>query len=422
MTKLVLGSAVEMKIIRENPDGSGVVEIPLSVTATFERSLTESGGEGEDRLTVEMLREMAANFDAHSRPVPVGPSPHKKFGDRSGASPAFVDEMFMRGDTLFAHVFAIAPLFAELKAGMWRGFSIEAAPDLEWPTGPVPGWSIYGGVFTNRPALPVNFRRPDAIAASVAFINSLDERQREDDMGEKNASASAEATPRAESISLEAHEHKLGAVKAELSTKQEQVESLTTRLEGVRGEANGLREQLQKVSGELDLAVAERSARDAKIQQLEVKVKTRDERVKALEAAVGKAQESEAEMKDKYLGDRIKALIVEAVDDKVPPALFDGHGNDPVAWMEAEYASFEAFERAVNRLRGVGSKLGSGKDVKSGHDPKDAPTSDKTVNLSAEDRAVVERVAGGTDFVGVTDEAEARRIWEAKQAKKKANA
>lgn len=415
-----LGAPVELRVVRERPDGSGgVIEIPILSTGTIDTGLTAGGGNTKHEIGVEVLGQIAENFTRYQKPVPVGFLGHGE--DRSGPQPVFVDGLSVRGGRLYATLDLNAYAFGlVVRERSYRGFSVEISRDLKTATGEFQGWVLTGGIFTNRPAADVNFRiaaegqgdsRAETAIATTYF--------RLEGGGEKGQHMSETTAPvgekKAETVSLEFHQGKLTAAQAEIDGLKAKVSSLEARLSAVPDVAAikaGLESKLQA-------AEVERDTQRSLAQRNELQLKATQQAKQALDVQVVELSQKLREQENANLSVKVEQIVTEAIAAGVPPALFDGHKANPAEWMQANYASLEAFERNVATFRGVG-KLGLSdrKPVASGHDPA-TPAEPQGTKLEAKDEAVLQKLGLNVDFGGVTSIEDARAKFEAAKAAKK---
>jgi hypothetical protein len=404
--------AVPFRIVRENADGSGVVEIPIMKVGEIDLSKTAKPVNKTWKITPEILSEVVSNFGRYGSPIPVGVHPHAAtLGDTAGPMPAFFNSMDVRGDSIWASVFATPMLFHEIRSGAWRSFSPDVGLNVEWPSITLKGWSVYGGVFTNRPAQELQFGPPHAIAAafmptrvqtSIRIQLSLEERQ-EGKM------------PEDKTISLATHEAAVADFNSKIALANDKITRLETNQAGYTSEIATLRKAVSDGDAALTAALNDKTLAVSSANRLEAQSKAQGETIRQLETAKTEL-ELKVKKQDRETSDHsIKLTITEAVEKGLAPALFDGWEPDPTAWMEKNFASLAAFQSHVRVLTGVGPKisLGSG-TVKSGHDPAKAADPEK-VTLTAEEEAQMKKLGLGIDFVGVTTEEQARAVMEARK-------
>ena len=397
---------VDAKVIEQLPSGGGVVEVPvLGVTPEIALDKTAGGGKGTASITLEDLNEMAANFGRWPGPVPIGVSPHVDFEDRSGASPGFVDSLSVRGDRLWARLSLIPALFAQFVEGMWRGFSVELSKDSDMPTGMVPGWAVTGGIFTNRPATDVDFR---ASFGSVAECGTVQLSLRQPSRMEEKEMADETKT-----VSMEFHESEIGKVKVEAEAKTKSIATLESRLEKRGAELSDARRLLAEAETTAHTALEDKQTAEGRANRFEVENKRLATAKAQLETSLNETAAGLADERKVNLSMKVRDIVTNAIDAGAPPALFDGFESDPAAWMESKYASLESFEDVAKSFSAVGSPTGA--QAKSGHDPsKEA----EPETVSAEVKAELAKRNRGTEFVGVTTEAEAKAAFEASKKDK----
>jgi hypothetical protein len=339
-----------LRILRTNPDGSGVVEMPILRAGTINRALTSGGGEGELTITPEDLAQMAANFSAWPGPVPINVQPHRSWADTAGAAPGFIEGMEVRDDHLYARIFLTSNLFREVAAGQWRGFSVDIAKGIELPTASFTTWAVWGGVFTNRPAADVHFRNEQIAAESAATVlNSI----KENPMSEE----------------------KLSSLEAQLNVKDKELEALAAELKSARLALETAKQAAEKVSVDAGKSGVEIATLQAQVRAERAAKSELQGTVDSLSSELEKTREQLNAAKNENLSQAVKKVIGRALDRGVDAAVFEGSEKDPVRWMKTTFASFEAFEDHVSHLRGrKGAALSSGRQS---HDDDDLPAGAK---------------------------------------------
>lgn len=419
--QMTASKPLELKIIKRRENGSGVVSIPICREhQEFDWSKTSGGGPEKGALDLEMLQQMVANFKAYPGPVPIGVSPHVEYGDRAGFSPGFVESLTLRGSVLWAEIDLCAPLFYEVvEMSGWRGFSIEAVRDLELPAAKMDGWVLTGGVFTNRPSADINFKiAADTKAEYAAQGVSRSHFTDPDDVKERGKETGKMEDK--DMISLASHEAKMRPIQTELETEKGKVEKLTLRLEAAQTENEKIGSENKELKKKLLELEAEHSAVKANADRDAVRLGHMETTNKQLQAKVDEITAELTTERNVKLAEDVKEVIQAAVSAGVPPAIFDGHQTDPVAWMNARYVNFNAFKTETEKFYSVkGLKLDSA-PVKSGHDPAkaDDPTPKKP---TAVDATVDRMLAAGNvkkiaDFSSATNAAEAKAIADAAKA------
>lgn len=452
-----LSKAVDAILVQINANGSGVIEVPILTATSIDFSKTSGGGPKDAEITKKHLVQMVSNFTMYPGPVPVGVSPHVEYDDRHGASPAFVEALKIKGDTLYAQIFLIAPLMREFMDGVWRGFSIEAALDLETPTVNLVGWALTGGVFTNRPATDVHFRPPmEAIAAGaqqsgqafgVVQLSLRTPQEKEQDMTKEEEAAAAKAkaeadekarleadrNKRGDTVSLSFHESTVSSVKAELSTansmimtRNAELASAKTRIESLE-KANADKSEDLRLSRQatVEAQSAEATAKGAKLEaegranRLQVEYDVVSGQVHKMGVELTELRSKLSDVSRETVNTRMRAMINAAIDKGVPPAQFDGYESDPQAWLKVNFASLEAFEKHCGRLAGSAIRLESSA-TRSGHDSTtdgeesgDSKARDEKLVKELEEKAGIK----SRTFGNITNAKEAQKAFEAKKQK-----
>ena len=381
-----------MEIIEARPDGSGVVRVPiLRAGQSIDLALTAGGGKGSWDVTREQLQEMVRNFKEFPGPVPIGVSPHQSYGARSGFSISFLEGLSLRGDDLMGDVWCMAPLFAEVTGGNWRGFSGEFGRDLELPTKKLKGWCVYGGVFTNRPATDSHFTLKVAAEGTVLdAARFLDHKQKELQMPENTE------------LSV-----RLATVEAEAKDSAVKVISLEGKVAELRDENKGLSVKLEKAAASLDTVNAELQVVKVKARQAEDRLKDSEVELESAQAESKKLRSELAEVKDANLSAVITRTVRAAIQSGVPPSTFDGYDKDPVAWLKGSFVTLENLQRVITGL----PKTAALSAVKSGH----KPDPDDSAAISPERAAALRKMGLNPALATVSTESEALAILESKK-------
>jgi len=384
-------------VISRTANGGGVIEIPIMATA--------SGSEVE--LTVEIMAEIAANFDAFPV-VPVSVSPHRDFDQRGGFSEAFIESVTLRGDLLYGRIALSPTLFAEVvERGGWRGFSVEIAHNLKTQAKNIPGWTLTGGVFTNRPAVDAHFRiAAEARAGSELTgtytlpITPRHDEGRGNNMAEQNATTPADG---AKTVSLEFHDSKIKAERDKNVALEAGRLDLTGQLDAMRDENKRLRLASEQAGKDSQDAKNDSATAIARANRLEAESKgLRDANI-VLEGRLTEATENVKTAESANLAIKVIQVRDQAVASGVPPALFEGIDADPANWMLATWASFEAFQKHFSATAGVSRDLVA-KPAKSGRLP--ATGSGAQTELSAETKQALRRLGLDPKYVGINTEAQ----------------
>lgn len=400
MLRLTAARPAEMKIIERREDGSGIVESPILSEGTL-----DLGGQALE-ITSAVLHEIIANFNQYPGPVPIGVSPHVEFEERSGPQPGFVEKVYRRDGQLWARLDLSPWLFASVvKDRAWRGFSVEMIRNLSHPSRKFEGWVLVGGVFTNRPASDVVFKVAAEADEAVGIYSRL----------QADASAQEDTMEDVKTVSLATHEAKLAEVRADATGQKERAVAFEGQVTAIKADLKGATERVANLETQLAAVQSEKIVAASRATTLEAQVKQIQSEKRALETRLTEAEAGLKAQTEKETGAEVKRVILEAIDAGVAGALFDGYAADPVAWLNANYASLDAFKAAVTRIRTVGPRVNlNAKPEKSGADEaREADRAD--VALTPEEAETLKRAGVKLDvnFAGVMTEAEARKRFEA---------
>ena len=327
MVRCALQRKADIKVIKRNPDGSGVVRIPVLRTG----ALDLADDQGPIQVTRDLLREAVANFRDYPGPVPIGVSPHRPFLERSGPSPGFVESLTVDGDHLVADLWLVAGLFAEVESGVWRGFSVEFFDQgLSLPSKRMEGAVLVGGVFTNRPAAHVHFA-PAFGKAAEALAVAL----------ELGPVSRVKETP----MSKTAEE-----LQAELDSATEQIRQLEAKAKEARSGKSDSEEQLKSASADAARAKAterrleaEKAEAEEALAESKARLEGAEKRQKELEAKVDKLTVNETSRE-------VRLIVEEAIDSGVAPAIFEGYDENTAKWLEGSYGSAENLKAVIAKL------------------------------------------------------------------------
>lgn len=409
MNHLMASQPVEWKLVTRNPDGSGVIEMPVLSASSIDRSLTAGGGEGRLEIGVEQFEQFIANFQKYPGPVPVGTGDHVGYGERSGPQPGFVEGLSHDGQRLWARIWLDASLMAEVQSGHYRGFSIEfSARGIKLPTADLEGHVLVGGLFTNRPAAPVHFKPPaDLVAAGMALeefeVVSLSIRpekaqpQMEASMADTNKGLeSLQAETDSLKADLEVRDKNISALNSQIADGKQAIEALETKA----AEALAAKAKLQ---AEYNTLKAEATGKDGVIAELQGKARKSEKEIETLRAQIKEREDAE-------LAEKTIALCERGVAAGMKPATFDGHESDPVAWLRSHYGTAEVLENVVQAFESNESPAQK-PALSSGHDPaKASKEADSAVSLSDTEKETLERLGLPVEFATVKDAAEAQKI------------
>ena len=318
-----------LRIVRTNPDNSGVVEMPILRAGTINRALTSGGGEGKLTISQDDLSQMAQNFSAWPGPVPINVQPHRSWSESAGEAPGFIEAMEVRGGDLFAQIFLVSDLFREVAAGKWRGFSVDIAKGIELPTATFETWAVWGGVFTNRPAADVHFRHEQIAASAAATVAHS--------LGDEETSMS---------------EEKSAALEAQLNVKDKEIEALQSELKSLRSARDSGKTETEKLEITMSRTAAENAALVAQLRAEKATKSELQDTITSLSSDMERLRNELNQERNQNLALAVKKTIEKALNRGVDAAIFEGSDKDPVKWMKSTFASFEAFAEHVDHLRG----------------------------------------------------------------------
>lgn len=392
-------------LLERSHDGSGRVWVPvLPESAKIDLGLTASKSSKTVTVTVADLREMAANLAEWPGPIPISREPHKSFGESAGASDGFLEALEVRGKTLWGKLWLSSSLMYEFLSGQWRGFSVDYGEDIKLPTKQIKGMSVYGGVFTNRPATDVHFKI--AAAASIS--------------GEVGSVTVPVRPPVAESrrsttMTLEEATVQLATATAQIKAKDDSVTSLNAKLKEAKDEAIALEARVTAAEKKADEAVAEAQTAKLSADRKTADAKDAETRVETLETANKDLRVKLQAKEDETLGSKIGTMIRLAIKEGVPPAKLKVYGDyekDPVKWFKSNFVSLEAAELMVKSLP-RDAKLSS---VDSGYKRDD----DDNSAITPQSAQTLKSLGLDPEFAAARNEAEMREIRERKEAQKAA--
>lgn len=401
----------ELRLVTERADGSGVIEIPLLSVGVLEFE-----GKRPLDVTTDMLDEIAANFAAYPGPVPVGIAEHVDFGARGGPQPGFIELVYRKKDQLWGRLDLNSSAFSlVVRERSLRGFSVEMYRDLILPSREFRGWVLTGGVFTNRPASDVVFKvaAEAMVAEAVGLYAALD-------LSGARGKNMADDT---KVVSLATHEAKVAEVRAEAKIANDKASAFEARVVALEAEIKSARAELETAKAEQAKAETDKITASATANRLEAEAKRQQATIRELNAKLSEVGEQLAAEKTANVSAKVKEIVEGAIEHGAAPALFDGYEADPAAWLSANFASLEAFEKHVGiiqsaipkptRLDAKAKASGSRESMaaKGADEPK--LTDDEKAALEAKNVKLAE------EFIGVRDAAEARKIHEARLAAKK---
>lgn len=326
----------KLRILKDNGERGGVVEIPLAHPATLDLARTSGdSGEGTFAMDGSLFKELVSNFSVRNTPVPVYFGHIAAKDRRNTPAAGFIDKVWVESGKFWGRL-DLGPKAwnAVVKERGFRSFSVEIELDYAAPTGTVKGWSLGGGAITNTPAIPFQYVAASAGDGVVPHVTLTTQVQLTN--GDDNMSAELER----QKVELE----------VKLSTVNTQVKELTDKLEGMS--------------------------------------KVHAEAITALQAENDK-------LRNEGIASVVKATIEKALTDgKVIAAEVTGYDKDPVLWLsESPYKDAAALAVAFEKrpvVVNMNKKVSSGSDQKPATDEDDATTLRKKV--------AAEMAKNSTDF------------------------
>lgn len=380
-------------ILEEYPDGGGLVEIPILRVAKVDLSKTAGGGKGNLDITLADLQAALANFSKWPGPVPINVHPHRPLSETAGASPGFIRALSIRGETLFARIFLCNWLYDEFRRGMWAGFSCDLLGNFKTPTVSLPGMSIAGGVFTNRPATDITFDLKAAAecSADLALPVYLSYQV----PSELAASGEEKKMPDEKVASLEAQlsekESTITALETRNTELSQKLASLEKAFSDLRGEADRIRGEKSGVEGQLAVKTKEASDVTARLEILNGEVRELRERL-------GKSEKDNLSQKLRRI--RFDALRTRDIPSSFFLEMEEGREAD---WLKEHFVSLEALEGLINSFPKLKRPLSAVE--KSGSDMSDPDAS----NVDPEIRARLRSIGLSADYTNVTDETQLKK-------------
>ncbi len=354
------------KVIKRFDNGGGLVEIPMLSVGTINTEMTSGGGDESIDVTLDVLKQLARNIEAFGRPVPIGVSPHKDFGERAGASPGFIDSAEVRGETLWGQINLTAILLFEFEQGMWAGWSVEMVKDATTATETIDGWMLTGGIFTNRPATPVNFR----VAAEGEL--RYDKRVVSDSISLRCESPKEDTMPDPNVASLE----------AKLKTSEATNTALEVQRDSLKNDKVSLEQRLVETTSDMNEANDKKAESDRDLVRVQAENTTLKKRVEDTELDLTRTRVSLEAEESRGLAEKVQKLVLNAIDSGVAPAFFEGHDKDTAAWYKAKFGgmTIKQFEDWLTAMPSI--KPTSPTSAGEGDSP--AADGDDSLNLSAE--------------------------------------
>lgn len=384
MTSLTAKDPMPARVLEEYETGGGLVEIPILRASRIDLSRTAGGGKGDLEITEDDLKKCVTNFSSWPGPVPINVNPHRDYGETAGPAPGFIRGMRSEKGTLYATIFLCDWLWDEFKRGMWSGFSCDLFKNFKAPTVTLPGLSVAGGVFTNRPAADINFDLKAAAesTADLALPIHISYQVPSTASGEERTMSEEQVA------SLEAQ---LEAVTKESAALSEELDTSKRQAEQFRLEANRLRGENAELSGSAKRKDSVISDLNARLEQANGQLAELNEKLSVVK---------DANMAQDILRARYAALT----ERDVPAAFFQGLDEEgAVPWLRKRFVSLEALNlqlEAFPRLKRSRTVEKSGSVQVT--DP-DTPTVDPEVE------AKLKAIGLSTDYINVTDEKQLKK-------------
>ncbi len=219
----------------------------------------------------------------------------------------------------------------------------------------------------------------------------------------------------AKTVSLTFHEGELAKKTDEITAQTQMISTQKDALTSTEGRLATANVALTDAQADLATANTDRDIERAKANRLDIETKAQRKEITTLSTTLTEANQKLQVQADATTKTGVVALITSAVEAKVPPAFFEGYEADPVAWLNSNYASLDAFTSQVARLTAaVSGKSVIVAPVKSGHDPATDNSDDAA--LTDEERKVLAK-HGGDTYLGVETAEEAMKRYAALKAK-----
>ena len=330
--------ATRMRIVRELENGAIEVDMPLFRSGTLNLARSASRTDATVTVSDPELHDIVGNFDLFGRSVPVSRPPHVPFSERGGAADAFVTAVRTVGSQIMGTVRVVDPeLASEVRQGRWEGFSVEMLKDLELATGKIPGWTLVGGIFTNRPAAAVHGRIAAShyqYALAASAFEPLFER-----VTERPEKAAGDDSMSKDTVSLE----------AQLADERSKAATLSASLDQANSERNALAEKVTSLESGFDEVSSELSTERTKAQTAE------RERARAVADLASMRTEYDAQSdRMKRLEDEGKAASIiravkAAIRSGVVPSKLEGYEKNPIQWMtDKGFASLDGLQNFLD--------------------------------------------------------------------------
>lgn len=307
---------------REDGRG-GTVEVPLAVvTHGVIAENTAGGGPGTYDVDTGYIDELVQNFARKPGPATIywshDPKPRRsKSGEMPLPAAGRILEVWREGEELWGRL-DLGPRAwnAVVEERGFFAFSIEASLDLTTATGDIDGWTLTGGIFTNNPALNVNF--------STAQRGDGDFPRADDSIALRGGGRKEEGNM---------------APTATLETLQADVTRLTAETKQKDDRAKALEAENAELKKKLDAAPAAD------------KVVALEHRMTALEESNKSLKLENDSLKKQTLARDVAQIVDTAIRAGAPPAFFGEWQKDPIAFLETRFGGkVEALKASVDAL------------------------------------------------------------------------
>lgn len=329
-----------IKVLKEN-DEEVIIEMPIMRKSVVNRRLTAGGGEGVRVVDESTFAAIVKNFPLYEYPVPVGATTHLPYSDRSGPSDGFVIGVRAEGENLIGKLWLKGELKKSVLDGSFRGFSVEYFHEgVELPTSKFDSAVLVGGIFTNRPAQPINFSLKSMIAASASLKDS-DYASIDFEAGGKN-------------VNLEALQAEIDALKAKAELDAKTIKDLidsNARLQRIADDAatSGSRSAKDTASMRAEMLAAKAQVDDleGKVEQLTTDLSDERKRSAKIQAELDKLTTATQL-------ETVTKLRDEAIARGIQPKFFgDDFDANPTKFVQEKFGTVKAFEMFVASLEGV---------------------------------------------------------------------
>lgn len=324
----------KLRVIEDNGDRGGIIEIPLAVPSLITNpEMTAGKGSTQYKIDDQVFSQIIGNFSKWSGPVPVYFGHIKSKDRRTQPAAGFVRKVWQEQGDLWGRIDLGPSAFSSVvRERGFSSFSVELVNSPALPTGDLAGWTLTGGALTNTPALDVQY---------VAAEN---------------------ADPLTQPVRLT----------VPLVVEGQKEHSMSGTLDGLQAEKAALEQKEKDLAVKLAKAEADNKALAEKVAALE---KSGDQ-VAGLKASLD-ALKSENEKTQKQLSDRAAtdAIKLAINDGKLLPAQVQDWEKDPTAAItKLGFSGVEAFSKFVASAPAViklgGMPVSSGKGGAQSDSPK----------------------------------------------------